>query len=505
MQLTLQDAQSPYTTIKKLHLNPDEYIGKEITLRGSCTNVRKANDNLMFIELCDGSTIKTLQCVLTNDIPTLAKHCTIGATIQLTGTVVKSRSPKHIVELHITNHILLGAIDSPDEYLFKQQYISHNILRSVPEQRHHAPLFLAIQIIKQSCYKSLHEIMDILNIGEVQPTLLTSNACEDGANPFTIGKDFFNKKMYLSVSSQLHLEATVLGTKRDGYCMTTACRAEPSETSQHVAEFLMPEWELIGGGIKRNMAVTQTVIQHIINSTLINCINELTFLNNYHTTRLLNTNEDYLTELSQLKGLKKKKYYRGLTQLRNKYINILHPPNLITKLTNYVNNPFVVITHRECVERILTEVHARRLSPEYRLGYDSDLQRIHEHWICKVIGSGLPVFVTEYPKKVKAFYMPLVGGDNDHVDCFDLLMPDIGEVVGGSQRIDDAQTLIERMDELKISKDELDWYIKLRRDASLPHGGAGMGFSRLLMAITGINNIKDLQEFPRAFNLDVVG
>ena len=146
---------------------------------------------------------------------------------------------------------------------------------------------------------------------------------------------------------------------------------------------------------------------------------------------------------------------------------------------------------------------------------EDDLSRIHEYWICDVIGEGLPVAVTRFPKEIKAFYMPVVEEDEyvfdeygnaiHHIDGYDLLIPNVGEVVGGSQRIDDKDKLIFRMKELGMDVEELDWYIDLRKDASLPHGGAGLGFGRLMVAVTGIHNIKDMQEFPRSYKKTIVG
>lgn len=562
--LTKEMAMSPYDTIKTIWLQHSKGLEFKscVILRGRCETVREASKgNLLFIELCDGSTVKTLQCLCdkTPETEPLFKHCSRGATVELTGTIVASPSSGQPIEMKITGYKCLGRIEDPETYALGQQgYLSRDFLRQMPEKRCHVMLFLAIQIIKQRSYSAFHEIMAKLGIGEIQPTLITGNECEEGAHPFTVTalplpqtdstrhdfnvgvgstageirignstrcelidwtKDFFGQRVYLTVSSQLHLEATVLGAKRDGYCMTTAFRAEPSDTTSHLAEFLMPEWEIIGGGLERNMAIAQTTLQYIFQSVLIDCVDELNYIETYQKHEKIEEDPHYKMELGTLvkklddNKITKKQFTQERSKLQEKHRGEL--PSLIAKLRRYANEPYVVVSHKECIKRINDAIYSKELGEEMRLGYEDDLSRQHEYWICRVIGGGLPVFVTGFPKKIKAFYMPVIkeneivmdkeGQQVEHVAGYDLLIPDVGEVVGGSQRIDDAEELVSRMKELGMNLKPLDWYIGLRRDASLPHGGAGLGFGRLIIAITGISNIRDMQEFPRAYKMPIRG
>jgi aspartyl/asparaginyl-tRNA synthetase len=299
--------------------------------------------------------------------------------------------------------------------------------------------------------------------------------------------------------------------------MTTAFRAEPSSGPLHLAEFLMPEWELVGGSedctLERNMAVAQTVLQYVFHKVLYECKDEIEYLEQYRKTDLGETKKHKLTELAgRKKSMKKKEFVMEKQAIEKDYERKISSPPLADRLTKYASSPFVVTTHAECVRLMLQHEAEGRIKFDETPAYSDDFTKQHEFYITEVLYGGMPVFVRFYPKAIKAFYMPLVdsskvlsAGDSvEYVDCYDLLFPYVGEVVGGSQRIDDTQTLIDRMAELGMdttSESELDWYIDLRRDASLPHGGAGLGFGRMMIAITGVPNIRDLQEFPRAYSL----
>ncbi len=549
-------AMAPYSRIKDVWTMYKEGtldVGTTHTFRGRCETVRGAKaGRLLFIELCDGSTVKTLQCVCDSapdddtdprhilDWTPLFEHCSRGATVELTGTVEMSPAGGQPIEFVTTSYKCLGKIDDPETYpLGQQSFLSRDFLRGIPDKRTQTMLFLAIQIIKQTTYRCFHEAMAHLNIGEIQPTIITGNECEEGAHPFTAttilddgiagipltedgridwSKDFFAKQVYLTVSSQLHLEATVLGSKRDGYCMTTAFRAEPSDTTSHLAEFCMPEWEVIGGGLKRNMAIAQYTLQYIFRAVLGECADELEYLESYRRHEAVEEDPQYKAEIASLMERKdtigKRTFRREMVDIKASYMSKVDTPSLIERLKKWSSGPVAVVSHKECVRRIQEAVVSGELDEEMLLGYGDDLSRAHEYWICEVIGSGMPVCVYGFPKKIKAFYMPIIeeeeyvfdddGERIEHVEGYDLLIPGIGEVIGGSQRIDDAKELESRMLELGMSLDELDWYIQLRRDASLPHGGAGLGMGRLMETLTGITNIKDMQEFPRAYHLKCV-
>jgi asparaginyl-tRNA synthetase len=520
IQLTADMAQTPYHKIRDIwscHESSMLALDTQYTICGSCVTLRKGGaGKILFIELLDGSTIRTLQCVATKDIANLVDHCTRGATVELTGKIVFSPAGGQPIELSVDGFKCLGKIKDPKTYFLGERgFISRDVLRARPHQRHHTQLFTAIQIIKQESYYAFHEAMGLLKIGEIQPTLITSNECESGAYPFTVttvvdqlkddvksidwSKDFFGKQTYLTVSSQLHLEATVLGTKRDSYCMTTAFRAEPSKSPMHLAEFLMPEWEIIGGGLTRNMAVAQFTLKHMFSRVLRLCKPELEFLEIYRQTEDKHT---YELESSLTKDVTSK------GQLKKAYDERQKLPSVIDRITKYVDEQFVVTTHEECVRIMLKDLAEHVIEFDVVPGYSDDLTRQHEYYITSVIYKGLPTFVRYFPKQIKAFYMPVIKEDTlasklgvEHVDGYDLLFPYCGEVVGGSQRIDKEDELVSRMKELSMKVEDLDWYVDLRNDASLPHGGAGLGFGRAMIVMTGIHNIKDMQEFPRAYGL----
>lgn len=314
------------------------------------------------------------------------------------------------------------------------------------------------------------------------------------------------------MSSQLHLEATVLGTKRDGYCMTTAFRAEPSKGPLHLAEFLMPEWEICGGGLERNMAVAQHTLKHIFSTVLEQCRDELEFLEKY---RQVDDKEwikgEEIAIREKKKGLKTKEITKQEISALSKALDDekkrrARLPSILERVTHYRDEPFAVTSHEECVRLMLADVAAGKVKFDVTPGYADDLAREHEHYIGEKLFGCRPTFIRHFPKAIKAFYMPVVEEkDNttgvEHVDCFDLIFPFVGEVVGGSQRIHDEADLKARMEALGMSTRELSWYLDLRRDASLPHGGAGLGFGRTMIVMMGLHNIKDMQEFPRACGL----
>lgn len=470
----------------------------------------------------------------------LFDHGHRGATLEVTGTLIHSPAAGQPIELIVQSFKCLGPIPDPGSYFMSGKgFLSRELLRAIPHQRHHTKLFTAIQIIKQTAYWAYHEAMHDLGIGEIQPTLISGNECEEGAHPFTVttildgktkpseisvtptgeldfSQDFFSKRAFLTVSSQLHLEATILGTKRDGYCMTTAFRAEPSRGPLHLAEFLMPEWEVIGGGLNRNMAVAQYTLKHMFGKVLHDCRAELEFLEAY---RKEDDKEHIKTMDNEIKEKKKGLKEKTITKEEITKLNAAKEaeqkrreglPSVLDRLILYVKEPFAITTHEECVRLMLADIAAGKVKFDAQPGYGEDLSRQHEYYISETLFKGRPTFVRYFPKKIKAFYMPVIKEDTEasrsgieHVEGYDLIFPFVGEVVGGSQRIHNEAELKGRMTELGMNLETLQWYIDLRRDATLPHGGAGLGFGRAMVVMTGLLNIKDMQEFPRACGLSL--
>lgn len=510
--------------------NVDEGIIKSIhnvKIRGRVYSSRvQKNGTLVFINIVDGSTVQTLQCVANKDAfefadkwDELCKYCTKGSTLFLEGIIIQSQGSGQKYEMQIVDFKGYGTVTKTYPIASKG-HISRDFLRTVPHLRPHTLLFTAIEIIKQSVYNSFHTAMNVMGIGEVQPTLITGNECESGAFPFTVttlnnnnyATDFFHKQVYLTVSSQLHLEATVCGTLRDGYCMTTAFRAEPSTGPLHLAEFCMPEWELVDCNLSDNMAVAERSIKMIFNKVLEQCAEELVFLEKYRTDELNRNRIKDINEHSKKKKISinnkifEEKDWQKTWKLERKniletYNKLSNRSSIIERLEKYRSTPFIISSHEECVSLMKKHIEQSIVTFNEIPAYDKDFSKEHERYITEVLFDGMPVFVRYYPKNIKAFYMPVKYEKNgvEYVDCYDLLFPFIGEVVGGSQRESDYDKLVERMDSMNISKEDLQWYLDIRKYGSIPHGGAGLGFGRLFLVITDIFNIKDMQEFPRAF------
>lgn len=508
---------------KSFEKSPGEMIGQNVTLWGRVSTYRFAASNtLCFIHLIDGSTVKHIQCVCKKEVkdswPGL-DNMNRGVTISVQGEIIKSPGSEQPIELAVDKLTFLGKIQSPKEYRYNSRgIIPRDTLRTNPSLRHHDRVFLAIQLIKQTVYKTIHETMTEMKIGEVQPTLITGNECESGAFPFTVTtqatsdkpvdftKDFFGKQVYLTVSSQLHLEATVCGTMNDGYCMTTAFRAEPSKGPLHLAEFCMVEWEVLEKNMSRNMKVAETLLKKCFKKVLDEHIFELHYLEKYRQNELDLELKNKLA-IHQLrkkeKGMKKKVWLELRDKIQRNYDRKKKEAPMVHKLQEWASVDFKVISHENCIKTMLKDCIDDKVEFNDGFGFDEDLSKEHERYVTNVIAKGIPTFVTNFPKKIKSFYMPEIeGGTVSHVMCYDLLIPGVGEVVGGSQRIHDYDILKKRMEEKKITG--LDWYLELRKWGTVPHGGAGLGLGRLLMAITGIPNIKDMQEFPRSYGGNIM-
>lgn len=503
----------------------EEIVDKLVKVLGRVYTTRLNGDNTMvFIHLHDGSGVKTLQCVCNkstysgNDWESSFVKLHRGSTMIVSGKIVKSPGKGQIFELVIDECHYVGHNLDPGNYpMASRGFIPRDTLRSIPHLRHHRPQFMAIQNIKKTLYRSWHDVMHQLGIGEVQPTLITFNECEAGSNPFTVttlsdksdhSKDFFGCQTYMTVSSQLHLEASVCGTLSDGYCMTTAFRAEPSTGFCHLAEFLMPEWELVNCTLESNMKVAERSIKYCLEQILDKCHDELELLQEYKQTELTHEHKQMLERHKNKKKLMKKQEWLEEKHKIDVYFDeFVNRQPLLERLKKYIDNQFIVITHFDCVERMLKDVNDGKVEFMILPSFDDDFTKEHERYITEKLNNYMPVFVTHYPKKIKAFYMPVIdeGNDIEHVDCFDLLFPWITEVCGGSMRESDYIKLEQRLDELKLDKKKLEWYLDIRKYGSIPHGGAGLGFGRLMMVITDILNIRDMQEFPRGYGSQIVG
>lgn len=521
------------TTIKKIYGQMMDGVkyDQNYELCGRIVTDRFSGDeSLCFINLNDGSTVRTIQCVCdktkypNTKWDKLWKNISRGATLSLKGKIVKSPAKGQDYDFEVVDYDFFGIIKDPASYPLAQRkgIISRNLMRTIPHMRNQTLLFTAIEILKKSVYSSIHQSMRDLDIGEVQPTLLTGNECESGAYPFSVTtlldksnvpmdrgeidfkQDFFKKRVFLTVSSQLHLEASVCSSGTNSYCMTTAFRAEPSTGPLHLAEFCMPEWELVNSKLEDNMNVAEKIIKDSITIILENYRPELEFVDEYMKKDIRIKKENELKECKELKKtMTKKDWCAKKKKIEEYYKEISMRIPLIERLERYRDTSFVVTTHEECVRLLKEHVNDKKVEFLEQPEYDGDFSKEHEFYITQVLFDGMPTFVRYYPKNIKAFYMPVInkGDEIERVDCYDLLFPYVGEVVGGSQRISDYDTLEKRMKDINLNMEELEWYLDLRKYGTYPHGGAGLGLGRLMIVLTGIHNIKDMQEFPRACGL----
>lgn len=488
-----------YTDIKDLYQSP-KYVDQTVAICGWIKTVRISggkNKRLGFVKLSDGSCQQHLQIIFDGKTcePEIFDKASTGVCLKVTGKIVKSPGEGQPIEMQAQTYEILGLVSDPATYPIAKTQLTLEYLRGIPHLRGRTDTFQAIMRIKSCMRFGFAEYFDSIGFPEVQVPCITDNECESGANPFLVmtkvgtelssipvkedGKtidftqEFFKKPCYLTVSGQLHLEALVLGGLAKAYCNTIAFRAEPgSNGPRHACEFWMIEQEACFTTIDDNMNINEGALKHVFQRILSKCRLELEFL------------------------------------------EATYKPGLIKSLEKYATTPFGKTTHEECVKRMLDDIASGKVTidpekiPDSGLyvfkeapGYADDLSKDHERYIAEVIFGGLPTFVRMYPAKIKAFYMPKVneGAEIERVENFDLIAPEIGEIVGGSQRESNYEKLIERMIESGIRPETLEFYAELRKMGCPKHGGSGIGFDRVMMMVTGIFSIKDMIPFPRGY------
>ncbi|AGC02177.1 asparaginyl t-RNA synthetase [Acanthamoeba polyphaga moumouvirus] len=462
--------------INKLLNSYEYYLDQVVGVNGWIKTCRQQGQ-VIFVHLSDGTSQTTLQIVISSEYTdnfNEVNNLTTGTSINVIGKLVKSPAAKQVVELLAQRVTIYQICDS--SFPMQKVGLPLDFLRTLPHLRHRTNIMRAIFSIKSRIMLSIHDFFSTSNYIYVDIPALTTNACEGGCHPLQVTslldkgetnqipvipnttkinftQDFFNKPVYLTVSNQLHLECFAHGLGYV-YTITPATRGEPSQSTKHLAHFSMLEVESCFGDLKDNMDVAENFIKYCTSQVLKYCENELKVL-----------------------------------EFSNK--------GLIKKLEKIVSDKFIRIAHRDAI-LLLQKIHENKPFQE-RPEFNDDLTGEHEKFLVKHFGN--PVIVMRYPKQVKAFYMPVhhsINQENnsiEYVDCFDLLM-DIGEVVGGSQRIWDYNELSSRMNELNIDKEHLKWYLDLRKYGSVPHGGFGLGIERLVAVLTGMINIKDCATFP---------
>ena len=443
--------------------------GAEVLAKG-WVRTKRGNKEIAFIALNDGSTIKNIQIVVdkTPEMESVLSRITTGACIGVRGNLVESLGSGQAVEIHANSIEVYGECD-PMRYPLQKKDTSFEYLRTVAHMRPRTNTFGAVLRLRSQMAYAIHEYFHSKGFVYLNTPLITASDCEGAGQMFQVTtldlnnvpknkkgepdftKDFFGKQTSLTVSGQLEgeLGATALG---EIYTFGPTFRAENSNTPRHLAEFWMIEPEMAFYDIKDNMDLAEDFIKSLVKYALDNCRDDIQFLN-------------------------------------DRYDN-----TLVERLEGVVGTEFIRLPYTEGIE-ILKKAIAEGHQFEYPVDWGTDLQSEHERYLVEE-HFRKPVILTDYPKDIKAFYMKQ-NEDGKTVRAMDVLFPKIGEIIGGSERESDLKKLEGRIDELQMSRKNLEWYIDTRRFGSCPHSGFGLGFERLLLFITGMQNIRDVIPFPR--------
>ena len=451
--------------IKQLFNNPEKYFSKEITLSGWVKTVRDSK-TFGFIELNDGSFFKNLQIVFDEKLNNFSDICklTISSSIKVTGTLVKTENAKQPFEVHATQIEIINLADG--DYPLQKKRHTFEYLRTIAHLRPRTNTFNAVFRVRSCLAYAIHKFFQEKGFVYVNTPLITSSDCEGAGEMFNVNsfdlnnipqtengeidfsKDFFGKPAHLTVSGQLNVE-TYAFAFRNVYTFGPTFRAENSNTVKHAAEFWMIEPEMCFANLTDYMDTAEEMLKYIIQYVLENCPEEMAFFNNFVDKDLFN------------------------------------------RLENVLNSEFGRISYTDAV----TELEKHNDEFEFPVSWGIDLQTEHERYLSEKIFKK-PVFVTDYPAEIKAFYMKQ-NPDGKTVAAADLLAPGIGEIIGGSQREDDLEILKTKIKDFNLNEEDYNFYLDLRRYGSTPHAGFGLGFERAIMYITGMQNIRDVIPFPR--------
>ena len=456
------------TTVREIYKNREAYLDKEITVGGWVRSVRDSK-TFGFIVLHDGTFFETLQIVYHDAMENFAEisKLNVGAAIIVKGTLVATPQAKQPFEIQAAEISVEGA-SSPDYPLQKKRH-TLEYLRTMTHLRPRTNTFQAVFRVRSLIAYAIHKFFQEQGFVYVHTPLITGSDCEgagemfqvttlDLANPpknedgtIDYSQDFFNKMTNLTVSGQLNGE-TFAQAFRNIYTFGPTFRAENSNTTRHAAEFWMIEPEIAFADLEDNMALAESMLKYVIRYVLENAPEEMQFFNSFVDKGLLD------------------------------------------RLNHVMNSEFAHVTYTEAVE-ILKKNNDKF---DYKVEWGTDLQTEHERYLTEQVFK-CPVFVTDYPKGIKAFYMKL-NPDGKTVAAMDCLVPGIGEIIGGSQREDDYDKLLARINELGLREEDYEFYLDLRKYGSARHAGFGLGFERCVMYLTGMSNIRDVIPFPRTVN-----
>ena len=455
-------------TVKDLYRNTDEFVSKEITIEGWVKTVRDSK-TFGFIELNDGTFFKNVQIVFNDTLENFLEisKLTISSSIKVTGKFILTENAKQPFEIQ-ANSIEIESL-SDSSYPLQKKKHSFEYLRTISHLRPRSNTFNAVFRVRSVLAYSIHKFFQERGFVYVNTPILTGSDAEGAGEMFNVNsfdlanipknkegkidftQDFFGKPTHLTVSGQLNAE-TFAQSFCNVYTFGPTFRAENSNTVKHAAEFWMVEPEICFADLKDDMDLAEDMIKYIFQYVLDNCPEEMEFF--------------------------------------NKFID----NSLLERLHHVITSDFVRISYTDAVKEL--EKHNDEF--EYQVSWGVDLQTEHERYLCENIFQK-PVFVTDYPKEIKAFYMKL-NEDGKTVAAMDCLVPGIGEIIGGSQREDKLDVLEKRMAECNLKPEDYDFYLDLRRYGSARHAGFGLGFERCVMYLTGMGNIRDVIPFPRTVN-----
>ena len=451
--------------LRELQKNTEKYLGQEVTLNGWAKKIR-SQKNFGFIELNDGTFFTGIQVVFEDSLENFEEisKLTISSSIKVTGIVVESQGKGQAYEIKATKIEVYDKADS--DYPLQNKRHTFEFLRTIAHLRPRTNAFFAVFRVRSLLAYAIHKFFQEKNFVYVQTPIITGSDAEGAGEMFRLTtldinnvprtekgdidfkQDFFGKEANLTVSGQLNVETFATAFKNT-YTFGPTFRAEKSNTPKHAAEFWMMEPEIAFADLDVNMDVIEEMIKYIVNYVRENAKEEMEFF--------------------------------------NKFVD----KDLFNRLDTLVNNKFDRITYTEAIEILKNS----KQKFEYEVEWGIDLQTEHERYLAEKHFKK-PVFVTDYPKDIKAFYMKL-NKDGKTVRAVDLLAPGIGEIVGGSQREDNYDVLLGKIHEMGLKEEDYWWYLDLRKYGSVPHSGFGLGFDRMLMYITGMTNIRDVIPFPR--------
>ena len=456
------------TTIREIYKQRENYLDQEITVGGWVRSVRDSK-TFGFIVLHDGSFFETLQIVYHDAMSNFAEisKLNVGAAIVVKGTLVATPQAKQPFEIQASEVTVEGA-SAPDYPLQKKRH-SLEYLRTITHLRPRTNTFQAVFRVRSLLAYAIHKFFQERGFVYVHTPLITGSDCEGAGEMFRVttldldnvpktdegavdySKDFFGKETNLTVSGQLNGE-TYAQAFRNIYTFGPTFRAENSNTTRHAAEFWMIEPEIAFADLDDNMALAESMLKYIIRYVLEEAPEEMNFFNSFIDKGLLD------------------------------------------RLNHVLNSEFGHVTYTDAIEIL----EKNNDNFEYKVSWGVDLQTEHERYLTEEVFKR-PVFVTDYPKEIKAFYMKQ-NPDGKTVAAMDCLVPSIGEIIGGSQREDDYDKLRNRMQELGLKEDDYKFYLDLRKYGSTRHAGFGLGFERCVMYLTGMGNIRDVIPFPRTVN-----